>query len=251
MAKPLIFLSYCRENQRQAAVLHQDLVNSGFDVWWDNDILPGEDWKLEVRKAIRRALAVLVCFSRELEQRSGSGVYPEVYEAVQAYREVTPGDIFIIPIRLSECQIPPIEIDATRTLGQLQRVDLFPQTRWADGIKNLILALQRADGKNESPLMALNSIWVAPPPPLLIVGRDEALRELKGRLGGEKRHLLTVVRGWPGVGKTTLAAAFANDPDVVTTFPDGVLWASLGKQPDLISELGSWGRAFGVDDIQK
>lgn len=92
--------------------------------------------------------------------------------------------------------------------------------------------------------------------PSLIVGRDEALKELKTRLGvaGGKQEagsiqILTAVRGWPGVGKTTIAAALAHDPDIRKAFPDGVLWTSLGQKPDVLSELATWGRAIGTDDL--
>ena len=95
-----------------------------------------------------------------------------------------------------------------------------------------------------------------PPMPPLVVGRDDALRELKTRLGvgGKKQEaasvqVLTAVRGWPGVGKTTIAAALAHDPDIRETFPDGVLWTSLGQTPDVLSELTSWGRALGTDEL--
>lgn len=97
---------------------------------------------------------------------------------------------------------------------------------------------------------------LAPPVPSLIVGREDALRELKSRLGITSRRaeappvqVLTAMRGWPGVGKTTLATALANDPDVSNAFPDGHLWASLGTKPDLFSELDSWARALGVTDL--
>ena len=97
---------------------------------------------------------------------------------------------------------------------------------------------------------------LAPPMPSLMVGRDEALRELKTRLGvtGRKAdsspvQILTAMRGWPGIGKTTLATALANEPEITTAFPDGHLWASLGTKPDLFSELDSWARALGVNDL--
>lgn len=96
----------------------------------------------------------------------------------------------------------------------------------------------------------------APFLPSLIIGRDHALRDLKARLispGQDQEsppvQILTAVRGWPGVGKTTLAAALAHDPDIARSFPDGILWASLGPAPNLFSELAAWGRALGTDDL--
>src|SRR5205823_5270911 len=56
-------------------------------------------------------------------------------------------------------------------------------------------------------------------------------------------------RGWPGVGKTTVARAMAHWPEVVTAFPDGVLWAALGPSPQILSELLAWGRSLGEESI--
>lgn len=96
----------------------------------------------------------------------------------------------------------------------------------------------------------------APPLPALVIGREDAMRDLKARLGiapgGQAAapiQVLTAIRGWPGVGKTTIAAALAHDPDLTTAFPDGLLWVSLGPKPSLFSELATWGRALGTEDL--
>lgn len=96
----------------------------------------------------------------------------------------------------------------------------------------------------------------APPLPALIVGREDAIQDLKIRLGvtssgrtGTPVQILTAIRGWPGIGKTTIAATLAHDPDIASSFPDGVLWVSLGQNPNLLSELATWGRVLGTDDL--
>jgi len=89
----------------------------------------------------------------------------------------------------------------------------------------------------------------APPPPGLFVGRDEVVAELRQRLlpSMNKGHvqLVTAVRGWPGVGKTTVAAALAHDQVLARAFPDGLLWASIGQEPNLIGQLDIWARELG------
>ncbi len=106
---------------------------------------------------------------------------------------------------------------------------------------------------NASPPMAPGS---APPLPQLFLGREEDIVRLKTRLGvpgpdgtTSPMHRFTVIRGWPGVGKTTFAAVLAHDPAIAKAFPDGVLWASLGQQPSLFAELLAWGRALGNPDL--
>ena len=89
----------------------------------------------------------------------------------------------------------------------------------------------------------------APPAPSLMIGRNAALRELKQRLGigdAEAMKVVTAVRGWPGVGKTTVAAALAHDAELRERFPDGVLWATMARREALTSELLGWARALGL-----
>ncbi len=92
-----------------------------------------------------------------------------------------------------------------------------------------------------------------PLPGLTFVGRDESLAEVKKRLGaGEERERgsnLTIVRGVPGVGKTTLVGVLARDSEVSRSFPDGILWTVLDQEPEVMSKIAAWGRHLGVDDL--
>ena len=63
-----------------------------------------------------------------------------------------------------------------------------------------------------------------------IIGREEDIAILKDRLGVSSGHkgksnlqVLTAVRGWPGVGKTSLTTLLANDREVHRHFSDGVI----------------------------
>jgi hypothetical protein len=96
----------------------------------------------------------------------------------------------------------------------------------------------------------------APPRPSLIVGREDDMKELKSRLGATRDsttslQILAAIKGWPGVGKTTIASALAYDPEIIRLFPDGVLWTSLGESPNILSEMATWGRALGTEEIVK
>jgi hypothetical protein len=144
LAADLVFISYCRDNQAEVTSLRNRLISAGELVWWDQEILPGADWKLEIRRALKRSYAIICFLSQELANRSKSGVYTELAEAVRAMRERPPGDIFLIPVRLSECEIPPVEIDDVRTLDRLQTLDLFPQKEFNARFEQLLTALREA-----------------------------------------------------------------------------------------------------------
>ena len=53
--------------------------------------------------------------------------------------------------------------------------------------------------------------------------------------------------GQGGVGKTTLAIQIASSSEIQDYFPDGVLWASLGREPNVTGLLNGWGDQVGVD----
>lgn len=95
---------------------------------------------------------------------------------------------------------------------------------------------------------------IGPPlPGLIVIGREDSLADVRGLLrpdgAGQDNLNLTVVRGWPGVGKTTLVGVVGRDPDVLREFPEGVLWTSLERHPELMSKLAEWGRALGTDEF--
>lgn len=94
------------------------------------------------------------------------------------------------------------------------------------------------------------AVGVFPPLPGLIVGREQALKEIKARLGIDDHTArpFTIIHGWPGVGKSTVSAMLTHDAEIAARFPDGILWASLGEAPDLLSEISRWASALGIHD---
>ena len=85
--------------------------------------------------------------------------------------------------------------------------------------------------------------------PNLLIGRDSDLLAIKNRLGitnDPSLKKLTIIRGWPGVGKTTLINSLVHDEEVIEYFTDGVLWASLGEHGDAYIQLVAWMRQLDV-----
>ncbi|MBP2326603.1 hypothetical protein JOF56_006988 [Kibdelosporangium banguiense] len=103
--------------------------------------------------------------------------------------------------------------------------------------------LERQDGRASTPRI----VGMAPPPPQSFVGRGGDLEQLRERLtGGDRQRLqvVTAVRGWPGVGKTTTAAALVHDAALASAFPGGVLWARIGQTDRVRTELIAWLRSL-------
>ena len=90
-------------------------------------------------------------------------------------------------------------------------------------------------------------VGVPPMPPHPVVGREQAIAELRERLFRGEGAATTALQGLPGVGKTTLAITLAHDGAVREYFRGGVYWAALGPQGDVASALNRWGTALGVE----
>ncbi|MEM9272487.1 MAG: NB-ARC domain-containing protein [Cyanobacteria bacterium P01_F01_bin.143] len=85
----------------------------------------------------------------------------------------------------------------------------------------------------------------APPLPSHFVDRPEVSEDLKQRLLADLTNhsgtlVISAIQGLGGIGKTILAQALAHDPQVKERFCDGILWATLGQQPDILSLLQGW-----------
>jgi hypothetical protein len=138
MGKKHVFISYCHENAVGVGQVRDYLIAAGETVWWDQDIRGGQDWRFEIRKAMKDAYAIVLCLSVESASRI------EAVDAIAAYREYAPGSIFLIPVRLSDCTVPQIEIDGTRTLDRLQYIDLFPDAQKPISMARLLSAIRGA-----------------------------------------------------------------------------------------------------------
>lgn len=80
----------------------------------------------------------------------------------------------------------------------------------------------------------------------LFVGRDQLLITLQEHLCSQESSQTLALSGLPGVGKTALVAALANTAKVKEFFRDGILWASLGLQANVLAVLSRWGKLLGL-----
>lgn len=113
-----VFLCHSKDDKPKVRELCRRLIADGFDVWLDEEnLLPGQDWDLEIRKAVRAADVVLVCLSNGSVTKAGY-VQKEIRLALDVADEQPEGATFIIPAKLEECTAPS-------RLSQWQWVDLF------------------------------------------------------------------------------------------------------------------------------
>jgi hypothetical protein len=126
-----VFLCHSSDDKEAVRELYRRLsAEKNIDPWLDDEkLLPGQDWDFEIDSALRASDAIIVCCSADSVKKEGY-VQKEISRALNIAEEKPEGTIFIIPLRLDECQLP-------RRLSRWQRVDLFD-----NGYKKLLRSLQ-------------------------------------------------------------------------------------------------------------
>ncbi len=136
-----VFISYIRENDSAVARLCRELRRVGLEVWLDREqIKPGQRWKNAIRSAIRDGAFFVACFSKEYVERARSYMNEELLVAIEELRQRPAERVWFIPVRLSACQVPNMEIGGGSTLRDLQWVDLGKN--WRAGVRALLETFQ-------------------------------------------------------------------------------------------------------------
>ncbi len=104
--RPLkVFLCRAHADRDPVRGLYARLTQDGVDAWLDKaKLLPGQDWELEIRKAVREADVAVVCLSKQFNQAGFR--QKEVRLALDTAMEKPESEIFIVPARLEECDTP-------------------------------------------------------------------------------------------------------------------------------------------------
>jgi hypothetical protein len=129
--KVQIFLSYVQEDKAEVENLYQRLLDAGYKSWMGSkDIRPGELWETSIRNAIKESNFFLACLStRSVNSRGFS--HKEIRLALDVLDEMPENHIYLIPVRLEDCQMPD-------NLGDFQPANLFEP----DGFDRLLQAIE-------------------------------------------------------------------------------------------------------------
>jgi hypothetical protein len=119
-----VFLSYSREDRAIAEAIARELQHLGVDVWWDHELLGGEDYRRRISDILERVRAAIVIWSR----RSIESQWVISEAAAARDRKV------LVPVTI-DGQDPPIDF---RALHTTELVSWVPGDRLPD---NLLKAL--------------------------------------------------------------------------------------------------------------
>jgi len=126
-----VFLTYAHSDKDKVRKLYHRLTRNHIPTWLDEEkLLPGQNWKREIRQAILRSEVVIICLSQRFNQQGGYR-HEELKIGLAKARSLPEDEIFLIPVRLEPCDVP-------ESLRQWQYVDLFE----ANGFNELIRVLK-------------------------------------------------------------------------------------------------------------
>ena len=125
-----VFLCHASDDKPRVRELYEQLRSDGIEPWLDERSLePGAEWEQIIPDAVRDCRFVLVCLSGRSVLKAGY-VQREIKLALDVADEKPEGSIFIIPVRLDDCETP-------KRLRRWQCVDLFE----SDGYRRLVRSM--------------------------------------------------------------------------------------------------------------
>ena len=102
-----VFLSYASQDKPVVQELSRRLIDEGWiDAWLDvKKLLPGQDWRVKIEEAVEDSDIVIICLSSNSVTKEGY-VQKELRYAREIALEKPEETIFLVPLRLDECDVP-------------------------------------------------------------------------------------------------------------------------------------------------
>lgn len=158
------------------------------------DILAGKKWELEIQNAIDTAGSVVVCLSNSSISKEGH-IQKEIDYAIEKAKEKPEGTVFLIPLRLEECDPP-------RRVRDYQWVDYFGEEK-ATNYRNILIKslMNRYLSLGGRRFRRSN-----------FIGRDKELRKILYLLSNPTENKRVIyIEGVGGIGKTRIILEVLND----------------------------------------
>lgn len=143
-----IFLAHASEDKPEVFKLYDRLKEAGYKPWLDKkDLIPGMNWREEIPKAIKNSNIVIVCLSQQSISKEGY-VQREFRLALSQHAERTSGTIYLIPLKLDDCNVPDLQqAELGVNLRDIQWLNYWE----VDGFDNLVRAIEHQFGTISSP----------------------------------------------------------------------------------------------------
>ena len=131
-----VFLCHASQDKPAVRDLYRQLTAEPWiDPWLDEEkLLPGQDWNLEIEKAVEDSDVVIVCVSSTSIAKEGY-IQREMRKVLDIALEKLEGAIFVLPVKLDDCDLP-------RRLKDKQALNYFPEANRAAAYERLKASLK-------------------------------------------------------------------------------------------------------------
>jgi hypothetical protein len=127
-----VFISYSDKDLLHAERLYEIFESVGLIPWMKKRSLRlGQKRDIEVKRAIKESGYFIALLSKNLSNKDK--VHKDFKIALDVREELSESAIFIMPVRLDDCEIP------YHTLEGIEYADLFPD--WKGGLKKILTSL--------------------------------------------------------------------------------------------------------------
>lgn len=151
-SKLQIFLAHANEDKPAVLELYNRLHRAGYKPWLDQkDLRAGTLWKIEIPRAIRHSNIFIACLSKRSVQKRGY-VQREFRLALENYAEMPAETIYLIPLKLDNCEIPDIQ-QFGFSFRDFQWIDFWESNGWQRLINALEHKLHEEYGELNTPLL--------------------------------------------------------------------------------------------------
>jgi len=249
-----LFLSYARgDDEPFVKRLYEDLDKEGFNVWWDRERMPnrGLTFLQEIRDAVEQSDRLIAVVGPTAIK--SDYVRAEWKHALLFAKGVVPilrmGARHLIPeeLRGDDYKLLPEE------LADYHCPDFREDGSYAKAFQELVRVLREP----VPPLGPFLTSVPALPPHFLPRAEDFMALEQSVLADIHRPVVITSARqamaiyGMGGIGKSVMAAAFARSAKARRSFTDGILWLSIGQEPNLLRTLNLIGQAFQDSDLKQ
>ena len=125
-----LFLSYAQPDEDEVSKYYHKFIDCGYRPWMAKEnILPGQIWKNRIEKNLKHSDFIIIFLSEKAVKHRGF-YKSEIKSAIKYLKEKLEDDIFLIPVKLDDCEIP-------EELSDIQCVNIYEP----DGWERLLLAI--------------------------------------------------------------------------------------------------------------
>ena len=251
--KPRVMISYARKDgEEYAHYILSELEKRNIPTWIDREgMVGGQDWWQQIKRAIDQAeFLVLIATKGSVEEsrvcreewryarKKGVCVFPvqvpdDILKKNKPKDDETPDEEWLETNRFSWGVLPRWMSDAHFYDMEAQGEKLY------DDLKSKCETPQVPD--------------MAEPLPDNYVARphihDQTLNELIDIKQENPKAVTVALRGAGGFGKSVSAAAICHDDKIISAFSDGIVWITLGQNPDIKTALTKAIQAFSKTPV--